>query len=50
MDLRTADFLKKIPEHPMRSRLEPHRDLIRELRRKRYPYRKIVTILATILL
>lgn len=29
----------------MRSRLEPHRELIRELRRKRYPYRKIVTIL-----
>jgi hypothetical protein len=45
MDERTEDFLKGAPDHPMRSRLEPHRNLIRELRRKRYPYRKIVTIL-----
>jgi hypothetical protein len=45
MDQRTEGFLKDAPGHPMRSRLEPHRDLIRELRRKRYPYRKIVAIL-----
>ena len=45
MDQRTEDFLKDTPEHPMRSRLEPYRNLIRELRRKRYPYRKIVAIL-----
>jgi hypothetical protein len=45
MDRRTEEFLKNAPDHPMRSRLEPHRDLIRELRRKGYPYRKIVTIL-----
>jgi hypothetical protein len=44
-DQRTEDFLKDAPDHPMRSRLEPHRELIRELRRKRYPYRKIVAIL-----
>jgi hypothetical protein len=45
MDQRTEDFLRNAPDHPMRSRLEPHRELIRELRRKRYPYRKIATIL-----
>jgi len=45
MDQQTEDFLKNAPEHPMRSRLEPHRELIRELRRKRYPYRKIAVIL-----
>src|SRR5215467_1832865 len=45
MDQRTEDFLRNAPDHPMRSRLEPDRELIRELRRKRYPYRKIAVIL-----
>src|SRR5215469_4054385 len=45
MNQQAEDFLKATPDHPMRSCLEPHRDLIRELRRKRYPYRKIAHIL-----
>lgn len=45
MDPQAKELLANTPEHPMRSRLEPHRDLIRELRRKRYPYRKIALIL-----
>ena len=45
MDQQAQDFLKNAPAHPMRSQLEPYRDLIRELRRRRYPYRKIAIIL-----
>jgi hypothetical protein len=45
MDQQAQDFLKKVADHPMRSRLEPYRDLIGELRRRRYPYRKIASIL-----
>jgi len=45
MDQQAKDFLKNLADHPMRSRLEPYRELIRELRRRRYPYRKIAFIL-----
>ncbi len=38
-------FLKAAPEQPTRSKLEPYRDLIRELRRRRYTYRKIAAVL-----
>jgi hypothetical protein len=45
MDHQSQEFLDSLPNHPMRSRLEPHYDFIRELRRKRFPYRKIAEIL-----
>ncbi len=46
MNKQTQDFLNQAPDHPMHSQLEPYCDLIRELRRKRYPYRKIAVILS----
>ena len=45
MDRQTQDFVNSLGDHPMRSRLEPYYEFIRVLRRKRFPYRKIVTIL-----
>ena len=38
-DLRT--ILESLPEKPYRSKLEPHRELIRELRRKGRTYREV---------
>jgi hypothetical protein len=40
------DILNTLPERLPRSRLEPYRDLIGELRRRRRTYRQIVSILA----
>ena len=45
MDRPTQDFVNSLGDHPMRSRLEPYHELIRALRRKRFPYRKIASIL-----
>jgi len=45
MDRLTQDFVNSLGNHPMRSRLEPYDELIRALRRKRFPYRKIASIL-----
>jgi hypothetical protein len=41
MDERIRKLLDNIPERPPRSRLEPHIDVIRELRRKRRSYQEI---------
>ena len=38
-ELRT--ILESLPEKPYRSKLEPHRELIRELRRKGQTYREV---------
>lgn len=38
-------IMTEFPDHAPRSKLEPYLDLIRELRRKRYPYREIAQIL-----
>ena len=45
MDRLTQDFVNSLGDYPMRSRLEPYQELIRALRRKRFPYRKIAAIL-----
>jgi len=45
MDPKSEELLKNASEQPTRSRLEPYRDLIRELRRRRYTYRKIARLL-----
>ena len=45
MDPKSEELLKNASEEPTRSRLEPYRDLIRELRRRRYTYRKITRLL-----
>jgi hypothetical protein len=45
MDPRTEELLNNSPEQPTRSKLEPYRELIRELRRRRYTYRKIAALL-----
>ena len=41
MDERIRKILDNIPERQPRSRLEPHIDVIRELRRKRRSYQEI---------
>ncbi|MGO8759862.1 MAG: hypothetical protein ACLQG3_17220 [Terracidiphilus sp.] len=41
-ELRT--ILESLPEKPYRSKLEPHRDLIRELRRKGRTYREVARL------
>ena len=43
MDERIRKLLDNIPERQPRSRLEPHIDVIRELRRKRRSYTEIST-------
>ena len=45
MDPRAEELLNNSPEQPTRSKLEPYRELIRELRRRRYTYRKIAALL-----
>jgi len=42
-ELRT--ILETLPEKPYRSKLEPHRELIRELRRKGRTYREVAKLL-----
>ena len=42
-ELRT--ILESLPEKPYRSKLEPHRELIRELRRKGRTYREVAKLL-----
>jgi signal transduction histidine kinase len=37
-------ILEPLPEKPPRSKLEPHRDLIRELRRKGRTYREVAPL------
>src|SRR5437762_1902780 len=46
MDDRFQDILDGMPEKPPRSRLEPYRELIDELRRRGRTYREIARILA----
>ena len=41
-ELRT--ILESLPEKPYRSKLEPHRELIRELRRKGRTYREVARL------
>jgi hypothetical protein len=41
-DLRT--ILESLPDKPYRSKLEPHRELIRELRRKGQTYRQVARL------
>src|SRR5260370_33949491 len=38
------DLLRNVPEKPPRSKLEPYRELIRELRLKRWSYREIAVL------
>jgi hypothetical protein len=45
MDPTLLSLLETIPQKPPRSKLETHRELIRQLRRKRCTYRDIVRIL-----
>jgi hypothetical protein len=45
MDLTLLSLLDSIPQKPPRSKLEIHRELIRQLRRKGCTYRDIVRIL-----
>jgi transposase len=45
MDKPLSEILKAIPPKPPRSKLEPHYDLIRELRRRSKTYREIAKIL-----
>src|ERR1700739_4668544 len=45
MDPPLLSLLEKIPQKPPRSKLETHRELIRQLRRKGCTYRDIVRIL-----
>jgi hypothetical protein len=46
MNARFEDILNGLPEKPPRSRLEPFRELIGELRRRDRTYREIASILA----
>lgn len=41
------EILDNLPAAPLRSRLGPYAELIRELRRRQRPYREIVWVLAT---
>ena len=45
MDKPLSEILNAIPSKPPRSKLEPHYDLIRELRRRSKTYREIAKIL-----
>ena len=45
MDQKTREILDKISERPLLSKLEPHRELISGLRRKRRTYAEIADIL-----
>jgi len=45
MDPTLLSLLETIPQKPPRSKLETHRELIRQLRRKGWTYRDIVRIL-----
>jgi hypothetical protein len=38
------NILEPLPEKPPRSKLEPHRELIRELRRKGRTYREVARL------
>ena len=46
MDKKLQSILDHIPEGPPRSKLEPYRDFIRNLRQRRKTYRQIAGILA----
>jgi len=46
MDAKTRAILDSLTDKPLRSRLEPHRELIQELRRRGRTYRDIANILA----
>jgi hypothetical protein len=46
MDTKFREILDGLPDKPPRSRLEPYRELIRELRRRSRTYRDIAHILA----
>jgi len=46
MNARFEDILNGLPEKPPRSRLEPFRELIGDLRRRDRTYREIASILA----
>jgi hypothetical protein len=46
MDQRTQSILDQIPPGTPRSKLEPHREFIRQLRQRRKTYREISAILA----
>jgi hypothetical protein len=46
MDTKFWEILNGLPDKPPRSRLEPYRELIGELRRRRRTYRDIAHILA----
>jgi hypothetical protein len=46
MDTKFKEILAGLPDKPPRSRLEPHRELIRELRRRGRTFRDIAHILA----
>jgi hypothetical protein len=45
LDEQIANFLAKADDRPPRSKLEPHADLIRGLRQRRWTYRKIAAAL-----
>ena len=44
MDSAHRIILQSLPEKPYRSKLEPHRELIRELRRKGRTYREVARL------
>jgi hypothetical protein len=46
MDEKIRTLIEQTPEKPPRSKLEPHEDLIRELRRKRCTYQDIAQFFA----
>jgi hypothetical protein len=46
MDDKTNEILDRLPPKPPRSRLDPHADLIDELRRRGLTYREIARVLA----
>ena len=46
MDVKFKEILDGLPDKPPRSRLEPYRELIRELRRRGRTYRDIALIIA----
>lgn len=46
MEPELQTILESLPEKPYRSKLEPHRELIRELRRKGRTYREVAHLFA----
>jgi hypothetical protein len=44
MEPALQEFLSSLPQKPPRSKLEPHRELIRELRRKGRTYREVARL------